>query len=302
MNNHPLGKHSLFTQDWWWDAVCPPEKRHEIEFRDEDGALRGLWRMAKVRRLGIFDVYSMPPLTQHAGPCLSNRNDFLPLLSKIKPKQRLYINISFWLTDNEIHYIKEQKIHILKKVTHRLEDLSDLAKVYRGIKPARQRQIRKAERHLTAVQIDDIEPLIKLQEETFKRRGMKNPYPPQTVRRLHAAVKAHQAGCLIALEDKQHQIMACGLFVHDDKVCYSLTHGFHKLGQDLGAGSLLQWKGIEYASRNGLIFDFEGSNIESIANFNLSFGAITKTYACLERYDTFFRLGERLWNMIKSIG
>lgn len=297
--NNQLENNLLFTQDWWWDAVCPPKKRYEIELKDEHGALRGLWRMTPVRRLGIFDVYTTPSLTQHTGPCLANRNDFLSILAKIKPKQRLYLNIGFELTDNEINFAKEQKIRVIKKVTHRLEDLSDLKKVYQGVKPPRQRQIRKAERHLNAIQIDDIEPLIKLQEETFKRRGMKNPYPPQTVRRLYAAVKAHQAGCLIALADKQHQIMACGLFVHDDKVCYSLTHGFHKLGQDLGAGSLLQWKGIEYASRNGLVFDFEGSNIKEIARFNLSFGASVKTYTCLERYDTFFRIGERLYHLLK---
>ena len=301
MNNPPLGKLSLFTQDWWWDAVCPPEKRHEIEFRDEHGALRGIWRMAKVRRLGIFDIYTMPPLTQHSGLFLANRKAFIKLLVQIPHRQSLCLNIGFELNDNEIHFAREQGIRVSKKVTHRLENLSDLTKVYQGLKPARQRQIRKAERHLTAMQIDDIEPLIRLQAETFKRRGLKNPYPPQTVRRLYAAVKEHQARCLIALKDNEHQIMACGLFVHDDKVCYSLTHGFHKLGQDVGAGSLLQWKGIEYASQNGLIFDFEGSNIESIANFNLSFGATAETYACLERYDTFFLFGERLWNRIKSI-
>ena len=95
--------------------------------------------------------------------------------------------------------------------------------------------------------------------------------------------------------------MACGLFVHADKVCYSLTHGFHKLGQDVGAGSLLQWKGIEYAAERGLIFDFEGSNIEQIARFNLSFGASIRTYSCLERQDTIFRIGERLYNSLKRI-
>lgn len=255
--------------------------------------------MAKIRRLGIFDVYTMPPLTQYAGPCLTDRKYFLPLLAKIKPKQRLCLNVNFELNNNEIQFMQGQGIRIMKRVTHRIEDLSDLKHVYQGIKAPRQRQIRKAERQLIARQIDDIEPLIQLQKETFLRRGIKNPYPQQTVRRLYEAVKSRHAGCLIALTDKDEQIMACGLFVHDDTTCYSLTHGFHKLGQDMGAGSLLQWKGIEYAAGMGLVFDFEGSNIESIANFNLSFGATTKTYCRIERYDTFFRFGERVWNLLK---
>ncbi|MDE5574298.1 MAG: GNAT family N-acetyltransferase [Bacteroidales bacterium] len=291
-----LPSNTLFAQNWWWDAVCPPEDWRVLQ--TENGST---WNIAVVRRLKLFKFYSMPPLTQHSGPCLADRQDFIKLLAKIPHRQSLSLNVNFNLNDNEIRFAREQGIQVIKKVTHRLEDLSDLNKVYHNVKAPRQRQIRKAERQLTAIQIDDIEPLIRLQKETFKRRGMKNPYPPQTVRRLYAAVKEHQAGCLIALVDQQHQIMACGLFVHDDKVCYSLTHGFHKLGQDVGAGSLLQWKGIEYAAERGLIFDFEGSNIEQIARFNLSFGASIRTYSCLERQDTVFRIGERLYNSLKRI-
>lgn len=292
-------QNNIFTQEWWWDAVCPPENRHEIEFRNEKGECRGLWRMAKNRRLGIFHVYGMPPLTQHAGPWISDRQDFSSLIACIPAQKQLCLNVGFRLTDQEIRIAQTQGIQVMSRVSHRLKDLSDLEKVYHGLKPPRQRQIRKAERQLSALQIDEIEPLIEMQEETFRRRNMKNPYPPQTVRRLYRAVKEHHAGNLIALIDRQDRIMACGLFVHDDKVCYSLTHGFHKLGQDLGAGSLLQWKGIEYAALNGWIFDFEGSNIESIAKFNSSFGAIPEAYSRLERYNTVFRFGERLWHLLK---
>ena len=296
-----LYKNTLFTQGWWWDAVCPPQNRHEIGIRGENGEWRSLWRMAVVRRTGIFQVYGMPPLTQHAGPFLAERQDFIQLLAQIPDRQRLCLNVGFELNENELLFAQENGIGVLPRVSHRLEDLSDLEKVFKAVKAPRQRQIRKAERLLHALQIDDAEPLIKLQNETFSRRGLKNPYPEQIVRNLYQAVKEHQAGCLIALADAQERIMACGLFVHDDTVCYSLTHGFHKLGQDLGAGSLLQWKGIEYAARNKLIFDFEGSNIKQIAQFNLSFGASTVTYSRLERYDTFFRLGEHLKKLLKPL-
>lgn len=294
-----LENNLLFAQDWWWDAVCPTENRHEVELRDEGGALRGLWRMAKVRRMGLFDVYAMPPLTQHAGPCLASRDDFLPLLACIKPKQRLYLNVGFELSDNEIKFAQGQGIRVVKRVSHRLEDLSDLEKVYQGIKITRRQKIRRAERCLSIFYPDDIEPLIALQDETFRRQNMKNQYPPQTVRRLYEAVKEHRAGKMIALKDAQDRIVACGLFVHDNTTCYCLTHGVRKFEKDLGAGSLLLWKGIEYASEKGLIFDFEGSSIESIAKFNLSFGAVPETYCRLERYDMFFRMGERLWNLLK---
>ena len=289
----------LFGQDWWWDAVCLPQNRHEIVFRDKKGSVRGLWRMAEVRRMGIFQVYGMPSLTQHAGVYLADRQDFINLLSQLPPKKNLCLNLGFKLNDKEVQWLQGQGIHVEKRVSHRLEDLSDLEKVYQGVKTTRRQKIRRAERSLSVFYPDDIEPLIELQAETFRRRGMKNLYPPQTVRKLYQAVKEHQAGKLIALKDSQDRIVACGLFVHDNSICYCLTHGVRKLEHDLGAGSLLLWKGIEYAAKRGVAFDFEGSNIKQIADFNLSFGASEGSYFRLERYSTFFRLGERLWNRLK---
>lgn len=289
-----LTKNTLFIQDWWWDAVCPPGDRRVLQ--TENGSI---WNIAVVRRLKFFKFYSMPPLTQHSGPCLADRQDFIELLARIPRRQSLSLNVGFELNDNEIRFAQEQGIRVEKRVTHRLEDLSDLEKVYQSVKTTRRQRIRKAERQLFIIQPNDIEPLIQLHIETFHRRGMKNPYPSQTVRQLYAALQKHQAGKLIALSNAEGQIMACGLFVHDATTCYCLSHGYHKLGQEMGAGSLLLWKGIEYAAEMGLIFDFEGSSIKSIADFNLSFGASARTYSHLERQSTFFRIGERLYHLLK---
>ncbi|MCM1042446.1 MAG: GNAT family N-acetyltransferase [Bacteroides sp.] len=291
-----LTENTIFTQSWWWDAVCPPQNLREVQ--TEHGSV---WRMATARRLGIFEVYTMPPLTQHAGPFLTDRRDLVRFFEQIKPKQQLYLNIGFELNCNEIDNLKKFGIYVAKRQSHRLEDLSDLEAVYCNVKPARQRQIRKAERLLKTVEIDDIEPLIALQAETFRRRGLRSPYPPQTVRNLYRAVRQHDAGRLIALADTQNRIMACGLFVHDDTTCYSLTHGYDTLAHDMGAGSLLQWEGIRHAASKNLVFDFEGSNIESIARFNSSFGAIPVTYSRIERNTTFFRISERVWHLLKRI-
>ncbi|MCM1532329.1 MAG: GNAT family N-acetyltransferase [Bacteroides sp.] len=294
--NKSLTQNSLFIQDWWWEAVCPSQER--MILKTEGGAR---WNMACIRRLGMFSLCAMPPLTQHAGPYLSDRSDFIKMLAQIPPKRQICINVGFALNEEECRFAAKQGMKVVRRQSHRLEDLSDLEAVYRNVKPPRQRQIRKAERLLKTVEIDDIEPLIALQTETFHRQGLRSPYPPQTVRNLYRAIQQHDAGRLIALADAQDRIMACGLFVHDDTTCYSLTHGYDTLAHDMGAGSLLQWEGIRYAASKNLVFDFEGSNIESIAQFNSSFGAIPVTYSRIERHTTFFRVGERVWRLLKRI-
>lgn len=280
---------SLFLQEWWWKAVCPEES-----FRLLETGKGSFWPMAKIRRLGVFHVYAMPSLTQHAGPYLPEREDFMNLLERIPDSWQLHLNVGFKLDAGEILAAERRGLRVKERHSQRIEDLSDLERVFAAFKPARQRQIRKAERLLSVRQDDDIEQLIRLQAETFRRQGKRSPYPPRTVRRLYEAVMRHDAGRLITLVDASGTVMACGLFVHDDTTCYSLTHGFHKTSHDTGAGSLLQWEGIRLAASRKLVFDFEGSDIESIKRFNLSFGATTGTYSKIERATMFFRFLERL--------
>lgn len=286
----------IFAQQWWWKAVCqPPALRL---FKTPSGSC---WPIAKIRRMGLFNVYAMPPLTQHTGPYLADRKDFISLLEQIPSKAQVCLNVGFKLNETEEAMVQQQGFKVVERHSHRIEDLFDLNQVFANIKPAQQRQIRKAQRTLKVVRGGDIEQLIRLQSETFRRRAMAMPFSAENVRRLYQAIVENQAGTLISLLDTDENVMACGLFVHDHTSCYSLTHGFHKTAQNLGAGSLLQWEGIRYAAEKKLIFDFEGSDIESIAKFNLSFGAIPETYSRLERYSTFFRIMERLWRYVKKM-
>ena len=75
----------------------------------------------------------------------------------------------------------------------------------------------------------------------------------KVVRRLCETVQRHEAGRLVALADAEENVMACGLFVWDNNRCYSLTHGFHKTGQNVGAGKPDR---IRSGLRTGNLFGF----------------------------------------------
>lgn len=292
MPEFPLTE-SIFLQAWWWEAVCPSR---ESRFFSVEG--KAFWPLAERKRLGMFKVLAMPDLTQHAGPYLSERKYFIEIFDRIPNHVSLAFNLGFELDSEEIDYLESKGVSVLPCVTHRIEDCSDPEAVFARIKDSQKRQIRKALRTLHPTSTCRIEDLIVLQKETFARRGMKMPFSENTVRKLYNSVMAHGAGRLIGLEDGKGKIMAAGLFVYDRKVCYSLTHGFHKTATGMGAGSLLQWEGIRLASEKKLVFDFEGSNIESIARFNLSFGATEKKYHRLCRYSPLLAWSLRLRNSI----
>lgn len=276
-----------FLQNWWWEALCRPENLKV--FRLESDGISAFWPLAKIRRLGVFHVYGAPPLTQHTGPWLGNREDFAGLLEQLPPRLMLCVNLGFSLNSREVEICNRKGIRASEKVTHRICRTEDADFLFGRIAPSQQRQIRKARKYLHLSENPQIDDLIRLQEQTFRRRGMKVPYSEEDVRRLWDAVQKNRSGELVSLADNEGKIRACGLFVYDKQACYSLAHGFDKTEKNVGAGSLLQWEGILIASRMGLVFDFEGSNIESIARFNLSFGADPFYYTHLERYTPLFR-------------
>ncbi len=291
----------LFLQEWWWDAVCPPAERLVLGLDEAASAGTAFWPLAKVKRYGgMFSVLSMPPLTQHSGPWLADRASFSTLLSHLPRTANIKMNLSFALSEKAIQQARQAGIRVSEGATYVIRDCRDLEKVFASIKPAQQRQIRKGMRNLHLLPEADAEMLISLQQETFARQGRKSPYPEKVVRRLCETVQRHEAGRLVALADAEENVMACGLFVWDNNRCYSLTHGFHKTGQNVGAGSLLQWEGIRIAAEKGLIFDFEGSNIESIARFNSSFGSIKETYSRLERYSWGMKMLEKASILLKK--
>lgn len=287
-NTNAYSPECIFQQQWWWDAVCP--RQNQREFSLEDGSL---WKLAVIQRMKIFPMLAMPVLTQHSGPYLTQRERFIDLFQQLPAQFSLNFNLGFELTIREIEYLNKAGVSVRPGVSHRIEDCSDLEQVWTQIKDPRRRQIKKARKLLHKTECP-VEKLIELQKETFRRRNMQLPYPENIVRQLCQTVSARNAGKLLGLADEKGEIMAAGLFVYDKESCYSLTHGFKQKAHDMGAGSLLQWEGIEIAAEKKLIFDFEGSNIESIANFNLSFGSTPKKYHRIERNHIFLKAAMEL--------
>ncbi|MEG1718307.1 MAG: GNAT family N-acetyltransferase [Bacteroidales bacterium] len=316
-------EYPLFAQKWWWDAVAK-DSYQTIEIF-QAGELIAYWPLYKTKRFRLVNLYAQAPLTAHTGPYLrspkeskeskeskavvstfninstNNHNykqEYLSLLIDQLPKGNIDISISPGLYEDS--FFRKKGFTIEHKLTYQISDLTNLEKVFSNIKSYQQRQIKKAEKQLKLVENPNIEDLIILQQETFDRQKRKNPVSAQTIRNLYTALLEHKAGKLLALADGKGQILACGLFVYDSMRCYSLIPAYKKTEVATGAGSLLQWEGIKFASQVSSIFDFEGSSIESIAHFNRSFGAEPLVFYRIYRHSHCYQFFNRM-NQIRSL-
>ncbi|MFM2360427.1 MAG: hypothetical protein RLY16_2420 [Bacteroidota bacterium] len=94
----------------------------------------------------------------------------------------------------------------------------------------------------------------------------------------------HQQGKAIAygVKDARNQWVATAAFVFDQRRAYYILVGNHPDGKTIGASHALIDQFIRDHAASGLILDFEGSDIASLAFFYSSFGAVPQPYPALK--------------------
>jgi hypothetical protein len=284
------GTASLFQQPWWLDAVAP-----------------GRWSAVRVLRDGEVVGYlpylregvpglrfsTQPVLTPALGPWVRPTNDgyrhtlanehaaVAELISALPHFDYLLQRCSPTFT-NGLPFIWAG-FDVRVGYTYRLTELDDLDRVWAGFEEQRRRAVRKAQRTLEVVEDSDLDALLRLGDLTFHRARVSVPYDHDTLRRLDAACRLHDACSLLVAHDGGGTPRAVVYLVHDEHATYYLLGGQDDEGRASGAMTLLLWEGICRAAAGGTLFDFEGSMIESIERFFRSFGARQVPYLIVSR-------------------
>jgi hypothetical protein len=280
---------SIFSQPWWLDAVAP-NSWDEVVI--EKGGII-VARMPLVEMGGGNQHYSMPPLTQTLGPWFDLGEGKLTtrlarhkelaneLISKIPEDrnflQNFHYNIDNWLPWHWAGFDQTTRY------TYVLEKIDDLDRLMAGMESRIRKELRKAEKKVKVIQIDDVDRFLDLNQKVFNRQGMDLPYTRDYVSRLHSAcLDRAQSKIFLAVGDdgKDH---AAIYLIWDDESAYYLMGGSDPELRNSGANTLCMWEAIQFASRITRKFDFEGSMIEPIERYFRGFGATPKAYHQISR-------------------
>jgi lipid II:glycine glycyltransferase (peptidoglycan interpeptide bridge formation enzyme) len=260
------------------DAVAP-NNWYAIEIvRNEQIHARLIY--SKKRKFGQ-KIIGNPPFVQTVGPWILDTNAKKvnalsrekELLNELINQLPAGMNVDLTLDSNRQYILpfRWKGFRYEPTFSYRIEDLTDLNKIYSEFRDNIKRNIRKAEKKLIIQEDLPIEVLIEFQNKTFGRQKRKNPLDINALIRLDKACREHQASKLLAAKDSAGNIHAVTYFVYDSKRCYYMFGGADPEFKNSGAGCFLLWEGIKFASKHSQSFDFEGSNIESIEKVFRSF-------------------------------
>jgi hypothetical protein len=140
-------------------------------------------------------------------------------------------------------------------------------------------EIRRASlKGVTISESDNPGIIYKLTQKSFMRAGRPHPFMFNEFERLFSTMIKHNNCIVFKAEHEEFGPIGIQVLLYDNCRAYNIMSGINWNHKKLNAGPLLMAHSIEWAQQSELIFDFEGSSIESVFKFFMRFGPDVVTY------------------------
>ena len=302
----------IFNRDWYWDAACENVDDWKVIIVKENNKIvaafpfkytkqKGLWHISngfQVARGGIWIDYGnretnakkehfTAKVIEEIIAVLPYFDTFLIAFdSRFTDWQPFYYN-GFEQTTYYSYVIKEQEACLHN-------DIIDL------FQAKRRKEIRQAELLYTVDCDMGVEEFYDYFSDNLKIKGEKISYSKETFIKLFSAVLEHSAGKIYRAKDEKGQIVAALGVVYDAMRTYTLFVSY-SFAQNavVGGRAYLDYICMKDAFAAGRIFDFEGSMMQSIAEYNSRYNADKEAYFVITKYSDKYRM-RLLFSLIKN--
>jgi hypothetical protein len=256
---------------------------YEILEIKQGGEFRAAWPIVYRKSDGAMHV-CMPALTQKLGILFAPSNAKQVEVQSTNQKlatelidqmgdaadfhQNFHENFTDWLPFYWRGYTQTTRY------TYVLEDISDRAGMWNGMRPNHRRDIRRAERLGIRIKDDlEIARFLELNRKTFARQGRETLASDEMICRLDAACCANAGRRIFAGVDSQGRVHAAVYVAWADNTAYYLMGGSEPDLRESGAQLLALWEAVIFASSIVTRFDFEGSMLPQVERGFRGFGA-----------------------------
>ena len=276
---------SIFQSPQWLDLVS--DKWDVLIYRDEMEEVMGAMPIV-YGKLGPWNTIQTPLLTPHLGPVLRDRtlstikqNMIIKELANQVPNVPL-IEYKLAVDHAYLPGFGWAGFECIQRLTARLDLTKDR---WRDIKPKVRRNLNKAEKMFTILEDRNFD-LLELWDKPFTKRNLPVYISKTKMERIFKNLDTIPISAWKAVNDTG-QIVSGVLVVWDSDVAYYLIGVTNHELQNRGANTLLLYHAIKEASSRGInCFDFEGSMIEGVMQFFMSFQTEIHTYSVARKFKT----------------
>lgn len=284
-NLENLHSFSLFQEAWWLDIVAPGQWDEVV--LEEKNKIIARWPYIKKKKY-IFNVVSLPQLTQHLGPWISESNGsycnqlsyqhkILNSLIEMLPSYDIFLQSFHPAITNGLPFYWAGFFQSTR-YTYLINGIKDHESIWRNLRENIRCDIRKAQKRVQVRTDLGMDVLYDLCKKTYARQNKKIPFSFEFLKRLDDMCSSRNSGKAFFAQDDDGNVHAGIYVVYDQRSAHYLIGGADPQMRTSGAHSLLLWESILYMSQFVDLFDFEGSMVKSIERFFRAFGGVQVPY------------------------
>ncbi|MFQ3181449.1 MAG: hypothetical protein ACI9Z4_001043 [Polaribacter sp.] len=262
----------IYAFSWYLDIVA--DNWDVLVLNDYEAVMPVPWR----KKLGIKYIYPPLWLIQLGIYSVEKENEdaFLKMLLS---------NFKFFETrTNSKNYFSVFKEYQQKRDLQVLDLKQPYETIRSRFRRDRKKDLRKAEANQLQIKIENnLEKFINLYQLNIGKKVKKiKEIDYHNLRRLITICIDKKKGEIFSVYDVEGNLVASGFFLKDKERVVKLVSSTDYSNRKNGANTFLIEKAVHKYYKEFDVFDFGGSSIDSIASFNLSFGAHTENYLQLK--------------------
>lgn len=300
----------IFSKDWWLDAVCG-EDNWEVALIENNGKILASFPYYIKKKVG-FKAITMPQLTQTAGirieypreqkyeRRLAYQKEIICDLVDQLPKLPIFRQ-NFHYTFTNWQPLNWKGFSQTTCYTYIIDDLSNLEVVFGNFSKTARKNIGKAVKLFEVCSNENIEEFCEINRKVFDRQGLSYPYSLEFLKRIDHACVRNNCRKIFFARDENGKIYSAIYIIWDAESAYLLMSGSEPELRGYNGKTLLVWEAVKHVSKVTKRFDFEGSMIERIAEYNRQFGAVPKPYYYIYRENPVISKLAELHHFINSM-
>lgn len=288
----------LFLQPWWLDAVTQPDgKKWDVLLaKNKNNEIEAVLPFLTGKKFGMKYAV-MPQLTQYTGVWIKDKenesharrisrektlqNNLIEQLNKLNIS---YFELKFPLTYTNWLPFYWAGYNQQTCYTYRLENITNVDKVFRLFFYCKQKEIRKAQKMLHIEYSMSGEQFYELRCKHLSVQGKKNFCSKRFVCNIINVSLTREQGIIVSAVDEKGNTHAAIFVVWDKNSAYELIMAISPEYRDTGASTFVVWEAIKKLSKVTKAWDFAGSMIEEVEHSNRQFGAIQTPYFKIRKY------------------
>lgn len=300
---------TLYQKAWYWDATCKsPNDWRVILLKSEDNIVaafpftyikrRGMWHISTPWQVASSGIWIKTDHLNSVEAKMQMIDEVVEAIVENLPRYDTFMNkcnATMWTW----HSFYWRGFSATPMYTSTLRGINS-EDIKTNLSKSRRKRVNKAQREYELKKDSiSIEEYWDFYEGVNKARGRVTEFSSDQFKKLMNALKEHDAMTIRAVY-KEDKLVGANIILRDEMRYY---HQFvaQMDNQDKIATSLALYDGICEAMDEGKIFDFEGSMIEGVCKYNMSFNPELEVLYMITKYSRKYRILHGIKQMVTAV-